>query len=81
MENLLGRKKMTTLLVDGDIVAYKAATIAETPIDWGNGLWTLHAHEKDVIGSIEEFMCTLIEDSGCDEVITCLSGDNLYRKK
>ena len=72
---------MTTLLVDGDIVAYKAATIAETPIDWGNGLWTLHAHEKDVIGSVEEFMCLIIEESGCKDVITCLSGDNLYRKE
>ena len=81
MENLLGRKKMTTLLVDGDIVAYKAATVAETPIDWGNGLWTLHAHEKDVIGSVEEFMCLIIEESGCKDVITCLSGDNLYRKE
>ena len=71
---------MTTLLVDGDIVAYKAAAIAETPIDWGDGLWTLHAHEKDVIGSVEEFMCKIIEESGCDKVITCLTGNSLYRK-
>ena len=69
-----------TLLVDGDIVAYKAATIAETPIDWGDGLWTLHAHEKDVIGAMEEFMSKIIEQSGCTKVITCLSGDKLYRK-
>jgi len=69
-----------TLLVDGDIVAYKAATIAETPIDWGDGLWTLHAHEKDVIGGIEEFMSKIIEQSMCTKVITCLSGDKLYRK-
>ena len=69
-----------TLLVDGDIVAYKAAVVAETPIDWGDGVWTLHAHEKDVIGSMEEFMSKIIEESGCDKVITCLSGDNLYRK-
>lgn len=74
-------KNTRTLLVDGDIVAYKAATIAETPIDWGNGVWTLHAHEKDVIGSMEEFMSKIIDESGCDEVITCLSGDNLYRKE
>ncbi len=74
-------KSTRTLLVDGDIVAYKAATIAETPIDWGNGVWTLHAHEKDVIGSMEEFMSKIIDESGCDEVITCLSGDNLYRKE
>lgn len=72
--------KNRTLLVDGDIVAYKAATIAETPIDWGNGVWTLHAHEKDVIGSMEEFMVKIIEESGCNKVITCISGDNLYRK-
>ena len=73
-------KSSRTLLVDGDIVAYKAAVIAETPIDWGNGVWTLHAHEKDVIGSMEEFMSKIIEESGCDKVITCLSGDKLYRK-
>lgn len=73
--------KIKTLLVDGDIVAYKAAAIAETPIDWGDGLWTLHAHEKDVIGSIEEFMSKIIEESSCSEVITCLSGANLYRKE
>lgn len=73
-------KNTRTLLVDGDIVAYKAAVVAETPIDWGDGVWTLHAHEKDVIGSMEEFMSKIIEESGCDKVITCLSGDNLYRK-
>lgn len=73
-------KNSRTLLVDGDIVAYKAATIAETPIDWGNGVWTLHAHEKDVIGSMEEFMSKIMEESGCDKVITCLSGDKIYRK-
>ena len=72
--------KSRTLLVDGDIVAYKAATVAETPIDWGDGLWTLHAHEKDVIISMEQFMETIIEQSGCNKVITCLSGDKLYRK-
>ena len=73
-------KTSRTLLVDGDIVAYKAATIAETPINWGDGMWTLHAHEKDVVGSMEEFMSKIIEESGCDKVITCLSGSNLYRK-
>ena len=62
--------KDRTLLVDGDIVAYKAATIAETPIDWGDGLWTLHAHEKDVIGAMEEFMSKIIEQSMCTKVVT-----------
>lgn len=69
-----------TLLVDGDIVAYKAAVVAETPIDWGDGFWTLHAWEKDVVSNMSVFMAEIKEQSGCDEVITALSGDNLYRK-
>lgn len=71
---------MTTLLVDGDIVAYKAAASAETPIDWGDGVWTLHATEQDVIGSIKEFMGHLIAGSDCDDVVTCLTGSKNYRK-
>jgi len=72
--------KGRTLLVDGDIVAYKAATVAETPIDWGDGLWTLHAQEQDVIVNMVSFMDQITEASGCNKVITCLSGDKLYRK-
>ena len=69
-----------TLLVDGDIVAYKAAVVAETPIDWGDGFWSLHAFEKDVISHMSVFMADIKEQSGCTDFITCLSGDNLYRK-
>ncbi len=72
--------KNRTLLVDGDIVAYKAAVVAETPIDWGDGFWSLHAFEKDVISHMAVFMADIKEQSGCTEFITCLSGDNLYRK-
>tara|TARA_R100000951_G_scaffold18846_2_gene15497 strand:- start:2868 stop:3590 length:723 start_codon:yes stop_codon:yes gene_type:complete len=72
--------KNRTLLVDGDIVAYKAAVVAETPIDWGDGFWSLHAFEKDVISHMSVFMADIKEQSGCTDFITCLSGDNLYRK-
>lgn len=72
--------KNRTLLVDGDIVAYKAAVVAETPIDWGDGFWSLHAFEKDVISHMSVFMADIKEQSGCTDFITCISGDNLYRK-
>jgi DNA polymerase-1 len=70
-----------TLLVDGDIVAYKAAAVAETPIDWGDGFWSLHAFENEVVSHMASFMAQIKDQSGCDAFITCLSGDNLYRKE
>ena len=34
------------LLIDGDILAYKSATMAEVDTKWEDGLWTLHADEN-----------------------------------
>lgn len=70
---------MTTLLVDGDIIAYKAATTAERPVNWGDGLWTLHAYEQDVAASCDQQILKLLEESGCSEIITCVSGKKNYR--
>mgnify|MGYP003333051587 CR=1 FL=1 len=36
------------LLIDGDIVAYKVASACERPIDWGDGLWTMHSYEDEI---------------------------------
>ena len=33
---------MLTLLIDGDIIAYRAASATEVPIQWEEDLWTLH---------------------------------------
>lgn len=70
---------MSTLLVDGDIIAYKAATIAERAVNWGDGLWTLHAYEQDVANSCDQQILKLLEESGCDKIITCVSGKKNYR--
>lgn len=71
---------MTTLLIDADIVAFKASAAAETPVNWGEGLWTLHAFEDDVRRMIDEDVSKLQEQSGCDDVIACISGDRNFRK-
>ena len=36
-----------TLLIDGDILAYKACAAAEKEIQWDENLWTLHADLRD----------------------------------
>ena len=46
---------MSTLLVDGDIVAYQIAFRTEQPIRWDNELWTLHSDEKECKGLIDEY--------------------------
>ena len=42
-------------LVDADIVAFKAASAAEKPINWGDGLWTLHAYEEEAQAYVNEY--------------------------
>lgn len=69
------------LLIDGDIIAYTSATKAETPVNWGDGLWTLHAFEQDVRESIDEAMSKLLTDSGCTDVVTALSDAANFRKQ
>tara|TARA_A200000159_G_scaffold66912_2_gene61918 strand:- start:2021 stop:2746 length:726 start_codon:yes stop_codon:yes gene_type:complete len=71
---------MNTLLIDGDIVAYRAATACEQPIDWGDGHWTLHAFEHDVEQNIDHFMEDLVKESKCKKWVTCLTGTKNFRK-
>lgn len=71
---------MNTLLIDGDIVAYRAATACEQPIDWGDGHWTLHAFEHEVEQNINHFMQGLVKESKCKDWITCLTGTKNFRK-
>ena len=68
------------LLIDGDIIAYTAASACETPIDWGDGLWTLHAFEQELEGYLAESVSKLIQASSCTEVVTAISDVANYRK-
>ena len=47
---------MTKFLIDADIVAFKAATVTETPINWGDWFWTMHAHEAEGIEYIHKYL-------------------------
>ena len=64
---------MTTLLVDGDIVAYQAATANEYPINWGDGLWTLHSFADEVYQYAENMVTNLTQEAGCSKALVLLS--------
>ena len=69
-----------TLLIDGDVLAYKIAATIERPIHWGNDLWTLHSDAAEGKRAIDEQLITLQEDLNADDVIIALtSSDDNFR--
>ena len=72
---------MTLLLIDGDIIAYKASASAEKPFNWGDGHWTLHAFEDEVNVRIEDQISKLVEDAPVQDCIVALSDKDNFRKK
>tara|TARA_Y100000034_G_scaffold50589_1_gene62301 strand:+ start:66 stop:809 length:744 start_codon:yes stop_codon:yes gene_type:complete len=69
-----------TIVIDGDILAYKCAVSAEYDCKWEDGLWTLHADENQgkylVLSEIED----LKEKFTANKVIVALTDKNNFRK-
>ena len=38
---------MTTLLIDGDIIAYRSAAATEVTVAWDDDLWTVHGYTSE----------------------------------
>ena len=71
---------MTTILLDGDIVAYQFASAAEKETYWGDGLWTLHSQEQDTIPPMEDFLDGLKDKLKADRLIVALTDGVNWRK-
>lgn len=72
---------MKKLLIDSDIIAFKAASSCEKPINWGNGLWTLHSYEEEVIAHMKDQLQSLLKDAPVDGLVMAMSDSKNYRKK
>ena len=68
-------------LVDADIVAFKAASAVEQPVNWGNGLWTLHSFEHEAIDHCIAYFDKLKDTLGDGELKLFLTGENNWRKE
>lgn len=73
------KAKQKRLLIDADIIAYKAAASAEKAINWYNGTWTLHAEESDVKVIIEEMIGSLLMRSGIKKCLLAITGKSNFR--
>lgn len=70
-----------TLMLDGDIIAYQCAAACERPINWGDGLWTLHSFEDEVKLAVDDFVARLQEQSGLTKVVAAISDTKNFRKE
>lgn len=68
-----------TLIIDGDIIAYKAAASVEKSVNWGEGVWTVHSFEEEGIAAMETQIANLIEHLNGGDTIFALSDGRSFR--
>ena len=69
------------LAFDTDILMYRAATSAETEIDWGDDIWTLYTDLKDAKEAFNHQLNTIKHKLGVKDFVCCLSDHgNNFRK-
>jgi DNA polymerase-1 len=78
---VLRRKKRNTLLIDADIMVYRAATRAERAICWDEEteLWTLHADLQEAKAFVQEEVDHLKHELGGSRVILAFSNRRTFR--
>jgi DNA polymerase-1 len=64
---------VSTALLDGDIVAFRAAAIGQREIDWGDGEPVIDVSEEDAIKSALAHVEDWRRKAKADKVIICLS--------
>jgi len=57
------------LLLDGDIFAFEAASMAEKEIDWGDDLWTVHSWVDDALRHAKNRIESLKKQLNADLVV------------
>lgn len=64
---------MTTLLIDGDPIAYQVAASNENSIDWGDGDTTTSTDKDAIAQGVDDVIANLRHDLGAKNVIVALS--------
>lgn len=69
----------TTLLLDGDVFVYKHTSAVETPIHWGDDLWTLHSDAREAKMKLDIQINGLKKDLEADRVLIAFSSSINFR--
>ena len=62
-----------TALIDGDMFAFRAAVSSEEATHWGDGVWTLHADEKEAVSRLEDELSATMKKAEADDVVFVFS--------
>ena len=68
------------LLIDADVLAYKAASSVETACEWEPGYWTWHCGESEVKAKIEDEIAAYMDHLEATSYTLCLTDDHNFRK-
>jgi DNA polymerase-1 len=71
---------MIVALIDADILVYQAATLAEKPVDWGDGLWTLHAFEEEAQALFQASLTKILDGVNTDDFVLAFTDTHNFRK-
>lgn len=68
-------------LIDADIIAFKAASSSERPVNWGDGLWTLHSFEDEAKAYVIDYLQRVVHKLGDGLICLYLTAPNNWRKE
>ena len=69
----MSRRNDWSILVDGDMTLYKAASATEVACDWGDDVWVLSANLQEAKDLIENTLNDLKDRFDSDKLTICLS--------
>lgn len=72
---------MRTIIIDGDIPAYKVASRVQVNIDWGDGIESKSADAEEAKRQIDQEITRYKKMLGATRAIVCLSDDLNFRKE
>lgn len=71
---------MTTLLIDADILVYRAISSVEQEIEWEPDVWTLSTDLKDAHEAFSDMLFGILDTAPTNEFKLCFSDAKNFRK-
>jgi DNA polymerase-1 len=71
---------MTTLLVDADIVLYRAASSVECEVEFEEDVWVLWTDENEALEAFHNSLTALCEQANTNSYLLCFSDSSNFRK-